>query len=417
MTKSDRPFVELNGVAYRRPAEPVVVVCIDGGDPLYNEAGVADGVLPTIGRYMTDGFSTLANGVVPSFTNPNNLSIVTGASPAVHGISGNFFLDPETGDEVMMNDPRLLTAETLFAAFSRAGARVAVVTAKDKLRRLLGHGMTGGICFSSEQADRCTRDEHGIEDALGLVGWDLPDVYSAELSLFAMEAGIRLLERERFDLMYLSLTDYIQHKHAPGSPEANDFYRRLDDAIGRLEACGAVVGLIADHGMSDKADAEGRPNVIYLQDRLDARFGAGAAKVILPITDPYVVHHGALGGFARIYATGAVTVEALITFTHGLPGVAAVFDKATACKTFELPAEREGDVVVVSEGGTALGGAAADHDLTGLEGHRLRSHGGMVEAWVPFILSRPLNETYSARAAAGGIRSYEIFDYAVNGTV
>ena len=417
MTKSDRPFVELNGIAYRRPVKPVVVVCIDGGDPLYTEAGVADGVLPTIGRYMTDGFSTLANGVVPSFTNPNNLSIVTGAPPAVHGISGNFFLDPETGDEVMMNDPRWLTAETLFAAFSRAGARVAVVTAKDKLRRLLGHGMTGGICFSSEQADRCTRDEHGIEDALGLVGWDLPDVYSAELSLFAMEAGIRLLERERFDLMYLSLTDYIQHKHAPGSPEANDFYRRLDDAIGRLEACGAVIGLIADHGMSDKADADGQPNVIYLQDRLDARFGAGAAKVILPITDPYVVHHGALGGFARIYATDAVTVEALITFTHGLPGVAAVFDKATACKTFELPPEREGDVVVVSEGGTALGGAAADHDLTGLEGHRLRSHGGMVEAWVPFILSRPLNETYRARAAAGGIRSYEIFDYAVNGTV
>ena len=125
MSKSTTAELIVNDVAYRWPGRPVVVVCVDGGDASYYESGLEDGILPNLKRFMSDGFSDIADGVVPSFTNPNNLSIVTGAPPAVHGISGNFFLDPESGEAVMMNKPDYLRAETLFAAFSRAGANVA----------------------------------------------------------------------------------------------------------------------------------------------------------------------------------------------------------------------------------------------------------------------------------------------------
>ena len=415
MSTSATAELIVNDIAYRWPEHPVVVVCVDGGDATYYESGLEDGILPNLKRFMSDGFSDIADGVVPSFTNPNNLSIVTGSPPSVHGISGNFFLDPDTGEEVMMNDPKFLRSETLFALFADAGAGVAVITAKDKLRLQLGHNLRGGICFSSEFAAHCTMAENGIEDVVGLVGMAQPEVYSAELSLFVMEAGIRLLERDRPDIMYLSLTDYIQHKYAPGTPVSNDFYARLDDTFGKLEALGAVVGLVADHGMNDKSRADDSPNVIYLQDLLDREFGAGAARVVLPITDPYVVHHGALGGYARIYCTGA-DPAAVIGFVTAIEGVERVYDKDGACRAFDLPPDREGDIAVISDAATAIGGAEAAHDLSGLEGHRLRSHGGVSERRVPFILSAPLNRTYAARAANGNIRSFEIFDYAINGT-
>ena len=408
-------MIQVNGIDYRRPPRPVVVVCIDGSDPAYHTRGLDDGILPNMARFRDTGFAAIADGVVPSFTNPNNLSIVTGAPPAVHGIAGNFFLDPETGDEVMMNDPALLRAESLLAGFSRAGAGVVVITAKDKLRRLLGHGIEGGICFSSEMAASCMIDEHGIENVLDLVGAPQPDVYSAELSLFVMEAGIKILERDRPEIMYLSLTDYIQHKYAPGTPEADAFYAALDDAAGRLADLGAIVALTADHGMNDKSAADGAPNVVYLQSVLDAAVGPGETRVILPITDPYVVHHGALGGFARVHCTGA-RPEAVMAAARALPGIEAVFDRAGAAETFALPPDIEGDVAVISDAATVIGTSADRHDLAALEGHRLRSHGGIAERRVPFILSAPLTEAYARRAASGGLRNYDIFDFAINGT-
>ena len=108
----------------------------------------------------------------------------------MHGICGNYFFDSDSGEEVMMNDPRYLRVGTILAAFSAAGAKVAVITAKDKLRKLLGHQMQG-ICFSSEKADQVTLAENGIENVLEFVGMPQPDMYSMELSWFVLEAGIR----------------------------------------------------------------------------------------------------------------------------------------------------------------------------------------------------------------------------------
>ncbi len=411
--------VTANGIAYRVPQRPTVVVCIDGGDPSYFEDGLRGGYIPTIARFMRDGFSGIADGTMPSVTCTNNMSIITGAPASVHGISGNFYLDTVTGKAVVMTGPELLRGETIFSKFAQAGARVTAITAKDKLRRQLAKDLDlsgGSVCFSSEKADQCTRAENGIENVTGLVGMPVPHMYSMDLSLFVLEAGIRILERDRPDILYLSLTDYVQHKYAPGEPEAVEFYRRLDTMFARLADLDAVVALTADHGMNDKSKPDGTPNVIWLQDILDAEFGAGDTKVICPITDAFTAHHGALGGFVRVYCRGGrATPEAIMRLAAAIPGVDSVYDRHTVCSTFELPPDREGDVAVVATTNACIGASAADHDLSGLEGHRLRTHGGITEARVPFVLSAPLSEAYAARAKAGPLNSRQIFDYALNG--
>ena len=409
--------IQLNGITYRWPSQPVAVVCIDGGDPAYIEQGIRDGIIPNIARFMREGFSAIADGTVPSFTCPNNMSLITGAPPAVHGISGNYYLN-EHGEAVVMTGPELLRSRTIIAEFADAGARVVSITAKDKLRKQLGKGLNlakGNISFSSEFANRCTLAENGIENVLELVDMPQPDMYSMDLSLFVLEAGIKLLERDRPDLLFLSLTDYIQHKHAPGDPVANEFYRRIDAAFGRLAELGAVVALTADHGMNDKSTPQGRPNVIFLQDILDKKFGSGTTKVICPITDAFVKHHGALGGFVRVWCLdGKVSPQAIIDLVKDLPGVALALDKDEVCRRFELPPDREGDVAVIGDIGTVIGAAEAEHDLSNLADARLRSHGAVTEARVPFILSRPVSADFSRRAAQG-LKSHQIFDYAING--
>ena len=413
-------MVQVNGIQYRWPQYPVVVVCIDGGDPAYIQQGLQEGFIPNIARFMKQGFSVVADGTVPSFTCPNNMSIITGTPASKHGISGNFYLDTRTGEAVVMTGPELLRGDTILARFAEGGARVVAITAKDKLRRQLGKNLDvskGNINFSSEKADQCTLAENGIEDVLEFVGSPLPHMYSADLSLFVLDAGIKILERNRPDLMYLSLTDYIQHKHAPAEDEAKRFYMDLDERFGKLAALGAVVALTADHGMNDKADAEGRPNVIWLQDILDREFGKGDTRVICPITDAFVAHHGALGGFVRVWCRGKATPKKIIDAIRGTDGLESVLDKETACKVHDLPPDREGDVVVISTAHACIGASAAEHDLSGIEGHRLRTHGGVSEAKVPFILSAPLNDEYRLKAGAATLKSYQIFDFAINGAM
>lgn len=418
--RHDTAAVQANGVTYRWPRRPVVVVCIDGGDPAYLRQGLDEGSLPNVARFMQRGFGAVADGTVPSFTCPNNMSIITGTPASKHGISGNFYLDPRTNQAVVMTGPELLRGDTILSRFAHAGAKVVSITAKDKLRRQLSKDLDlsgGSISFSSEKANCCTMAENGIEHALELVGRPLPHMYSADLSLFVLDAGIKILERDRPQLMYLSLTDYIQHKYAPAEAEARQFYGDLDDRFGRLAALDAVVALTADHGMNDKSDAQGRPNVIWLQDFLDARFGKGDTRVICPITDAFVAHHGALGGFVRVWCRGRATPKEIIEAVRMLDGVESVYDKETACRVHDLPADREADVVVIAGADVCIGAARAEHDLSGLAGHRLRTHGGVTEAKVPFVLSHPLNDAYRLKAGSSVLKSYQIFDFAINGVV
>ena len=403
--------VVANGRSYRRPERPVVVICIDGSEPGYIERAIEAGLAPNLDRLMKTGASATALSVIPSFTNPNNLSIITGRPPAVHGIAGNFFYDREAKEEVMMNDARFLRAPTILAEFQKAGFKVAMVTAKDKLRALLGKGLdfTSGtaIAFSSEKADRANLAENGIESVLDFVGLPLPEVYSADLSEFVFAAGVKLLKIFRPDVMYLSTTDYVQHKAAPGSEVANAFYAMFDRYVGELDAAGCTLVMTADHGMNDKHLADGSPDVIYLQEILDAKLGAGATRVILPITDPYVAHHGALGSFATVYVDAAMK-PAVIEIARAIEGVTVAIPAEEACQRFELPADRIGDVVVLSDRHKVLGTSAAKHDLSGLT-EPLRSHGGLTEQTVPMIANRPI-EVPTGRT----LRNFDVFDVALN---
>jgi phosphonoacetate hydrolase len=400
--------VSINGRTYAWPKQPVVVVCIDGSEPDYTELAIKAGAMPWLAKALTQGSHYIAECVVPSFTNPNNLSIVTGVPPAVHGISGNYFYDRDADAEVMMNDPQYLRCGTILAAFSQAGAKLAVVTAKDKLRTLLGHRMEG-ICFSAEKADKATEAENGISNVLGLVGLPLPSVYSADLSEFVFATGVKLMATRRPDILYLSTTDYVQHKHAPGTAEAYSFYAMMDRYLGELDAAGAVIAMTADHGMNGKTDGQGQPKVIYLQDLLDQRLGAGKSRVILPITDPYVVHHGALGSFATIYLAPGANSAGVMASIATIPGMDRVLDRASAAEELELPPDRMGEIVAISDRHTVIGTSVTRHDLSGLDAP-LRSHGGISEQQVPLILNRRV------RGLPGDhrLRNFDAFDLALN---
>jgi phosphonoacetate hydrolase len=400
--------IQVNQRQYRLAAQPVVVVCVDGCEPDYLGQAVATGHMPWMKKALSHGTGLVADCVVPTFTNPNNLSIVTGVPPSVHGICGNYLFDSETQSEVMMNDPKWLRAPTILAALADAGQKVAVVTAKDKLRQLLGHQMKG-ICFSAEKADQATLADHGIDQVLAKVGKPLPSVYSADLSEFVFAAGVWLMQHQRPDVMYLSTTDYIQHKFAPGTAGANAFYAMMDGYLQQLEDMGCVIALTADHGMNAKVGMDGLPQVIYLQDWFDAWLGTAVARVILPITDPYVVHHGALGSFATVYLPASVDLNQAVQRLQAVHGIEAVYTREQAAVHFELPADRIGDLVVVSERFTVLGTALAKHDLSGLD-VPLRSHGGVSEQRVPLVLNRPITGLDPQRRW----RNFDALDLALN---
>ena len=385
--------VVANGRAYPAPKVCAIAICLDGCEPEYLDKAIADGLMPTLKRMRETGTDRYAHSVVPSFTNPNNLSIATGRPPVVHGICGNYLYERETGEEVMMNDVRFLRAPTLFGEFYKAGARVAVVTAKDKLRALLGAGLEfdqdRAKCFSAEKSDTSTAEEHGQAEASKWLGMAQPEVYSAELSEFVFAAGVKLLKEWAPDVMYLTTTDYVQHKYSPDQAEAKAFYEMFDKYLTELDAMGAAIVVTADHGMKPKHHADGSPSVVYVQDLLDEWLGEAAARLILPITDPYVVHHGALGSFATAYLPEDCDHEDIMAKLRATDGITDVLTNAEAVARFELPADRIGDVVLVSGENICIGTSEHRHDLAALN-EPLRSHGGLTEQEVPFICNRVL---------------------------
>ncbi|KAJ3494938.1 hypothetical protein NLG97_g3744 [Lecanicillium saksenae] len=403
---SDAPSVALHGRTYKVPQKPTVIICVDGFDPEYLEAGLVAGILPNMAKLVSDGFHATAECSMPSVTNANNVSIITGAPTSVHGIATNYFLDRETGKETMIVDDSLVRGSTILAEMAERGVRVAAITAKDKLRKILQRGLdrSDAICYSTQFAS---------DDVLAWLGYDArPDQYSAELSLYVLEAGVKLMREGKADLFYLTLSDYVQHKYAPDEPEAQKFLATIDKRIGEFLELGAVVAVTGDHGMSDKSDADGNPVVLYVQDELEKKFGSGCARVICPIADPFVVHHGALGGFVRVYVpeSHAQLVPAMAEHIGTFDKVEVSLLKEEAAVRFEMPLDREGDFIIVATNNAVLGAKEAEHDLSGLKGHRLRSHGGLSEQHIPLMLSIPLKNA----KAKGNWKNYDIFDITLN---
>jgi len=403
--------VTANGRNYAWPRVPAIAICLDGCEPAYLDEAIRAGLMPALERIKQKGTVRFAHSVIPSFTNPNNLSIATGRPPAVHGICGNYLYNPETGEEVMMNDPKFLRAPTVFKQFYDAGAKVAVVTAKDKLRALLGHGLAyndgRAVCFSSEKSDTTTKAANGVDNASSWLGRPVPEVYSAELSEFVFAAGVKLLKEFRPNVMYLTTTDYVQHKYAPGVKEANAFYEMFDKYLAELDALGAAIVVTADHGMKPKHHADGSPNVVYIQDLLDEWLGKDAARVILPITDPYVVHHGALGSFATAYLPKGADREAIMAKLRQVEDIILVLGREEGCARFELPEDRMGDIILISGENKTIGTSEHRHNLAALD-EPLRSHGGLTEQTVPFIVNRVLPDLPNEPI----LRNFDAFYYA-----
>lgn len=373
-----------NGRSYRVPERPVLAVCADGWDPAYVDDALERDLMPRLAAALGEGGTyTLARAQVPTFTNPNNVAIVTGVSAARNGIAGNHYL-ADSGHEIQVSDPAFLRATTIHAAAIAAGVQALCVTAKDKLRRLLA---TGGVpAYSAELAHEQTlADGTPITEVLARPN---PGIYDWELSPYTIDLAVALAEHLGARLVYASLTDFVQHSAAPGEALADTFYRAVDGSLGRALDAGFAVGLVADHGMRCKSNDDGTPNVRYLDEAL-AGAGVSGGRTLCPITDPYVAHHAALGSLAWVHLADLSELDCARGALAALPGVEGVLDRCAAAESLDLPADRIGDLLVLADAGTVLGRSREVHDLGALHG-RLRSHGGLHERSVPMIVCSPL---------------------------
>ncbi|QBJ97090.1 phosphonoacetate hydrolase [Rhodococcus sp. ABRD24] len=400
-----------NGRAYRVPQAPTMVLTVDGGDPEYFRDALERGQMPRLAAMLTDGGQMrLGASEMPSLTNPNNLSIVTGVSPALHGIPGNYCRLPD-GSLQLLNSPEFLRAPSIHSVMHGAGVPCLMVTAKDKLRRLLGHGNVPSVSVEKVHEHSLATD-YGIDDIETLVGRPAPGVYDFGASHYAMEIGLAVFRANpHVRLMYVSLTDRVQHAFGPGTPQSDEYLAELDRLLGEYLDEGFVVGITADHGMSAKHGAEGDPNVIYLADHLD-RAGIVFDEVVLPITDPYVKHHGALGSFAWVYLPESARARA-IDLLSATAGIEEIYGREEAASIFEHPADRIGDLAIVAGAATALGTRSSEHDLTGLHGP-LRSHGGRHEQLIPLIVSHPVTGDLKTRFDANTLRSRDVHELVLN---
>ena len=402
--------MRINRRNYPKQKKTIIGVCMDGTSYPYYEQAKA--VMPNLQRFIKEGSFGMVKSVIPSFTNPNNMAITTGVPPMVNGICGNFYWDTELQKEVMMSDPKYLKVPTILSELSKNGRKVAVVTAKEKLRRMLSHHLEG-ICFSAEFANEATLEGNGIDNVeTDLMGKERPGIYDPYISVYCIEAGAKLLQREHYDVMYLTTTDFVQHKYKPGSPEANDFLSKIDFWLGELDKLGAIIGVTADHGMQAKTNADGSPKVQFIEELLNQQ--NIKARVILPITDPYVVHHGALGGYGTLYLDDKSKLDAAKTYLSSLEGIETILTNEEAVKKFELPADRIGDLVVLSDASTVIGRTPDWHDLDKVK-MGLRSHGGEHCQLVPMIFNKKLNDRYAKKLATGESRNFDLFHFLSNG--
>lgn len=570
-------------------APSIFAVCVDGFDPQYvedtpkesmpfikslidssNAVSSATATAPSDSssgvRGQEPGFF-IGDGAMPSFTNPNNVGIITASPPSKHGISGNYYFDSKLGKDVPMTSASMIRADSLLAAAHLAGFDVIVVTAKDKLLNLLSHQLpaTSGIASASatlpeetlEITDQpavirismesvaasapSTAGEHNAPTSVKLSSQTTPDIrllksllqwpepadtagaakssngskypsiYDPEISHAVIAAGRVVAqhlrsERERKNvrfplwssqfayplathrpvLAYLSTTDYVQHKHAPGSSASNVFCRGLDEQIGKLtsvngtsgtKAAGAKpraatgagsigvvqgasnihIGITADHGMNNKFDSDGAPNIHFVEDAIVNSLRASSThfdgfdinqamdcvtissrqhpadvgqsrnsmvhilvRATLPITDAHIVHHGALGGYCCVHVDvvgeGSHNPEQLVRLKadflmhvaqhlESLYGIARVLSRTQAAYECELPSDRIGDLIVIAESNWVLGKSRCYHQSGGMldaVAVGLRSHGSWYERIVPMIFTGPVTPAWRNYLQGGG---------------
>ena len=337
---------------------PTIVVLIDGLDPEYLKACPA----PNLSAMARQGFRVDGRGMTPSVTNVNNVSLVTGSYPQQHGITSNYLLDKDLGEEFYMESGEFLRAETMFQRASACGLRSLLVTAKDKLCRLLSDGVT--VSISSEEPP------DWVVSAVG----EPPPIYSLEVNRWVLDAGRYAMSREPFDLVYLTTTDYAMHTYGPGRSESARHVTLLDEGLGavREQSPDARMLVTADHGMSDKT------RMLHLPAEL-ARYGI-SARAVPVIKDRYVVHHSNLGGSIYVHLENRTDINAAVDALLHLDGVEDALPGEEAALRFHLMPERVGDIFVLADPATVFGDPS---EVTMPQG--LRSHGSAHETTVPII--------------------------------
>ena len=336
---------------------PIVVICIDGLDPDYLEACET----PNLDEMARKGFLAFGLSMMPSVTNVNNVSLVTGRYPSEHGIASNYLRSSETGGGQYMESADYVRAESLFERAASLGKRSLLVTSKDKLRTLLGRGAT--ISVSSEKAP------DWVTAAVGAP----PEIYSLEVNGWAIRAATFIASREPADVIYVSTTDYAMHTFAPDEPESQRHMTILDGAIGDLVAAmpEAAVLITADHGMSAKT------RMVDVAGELERK--GIAAEAVPIIKDRYTVHHSNLGGCTNVYLRNGEVDEAAKVLRE-TRGVERALPRDEAAELWRLPADRIGDVVVTGEADVVFG----DPGEVALP-ERLRSHASEHERGVPIL--------------------------------
>jgi len=337
-------------------SDPVVVVCLDG----INWDYVKEGNTPFLDSLARNGTMETCLTMVPTVTNVNNASIITCSFPEVHGITTNWFYDPETGLEVYMDSSRFMMCETYLEGAAQRGQRTLLLTAKDKLRRLLAKDCDKS--YSVERPDPRICEEFEPP----------PGIYEPDASPWLLRAADHEIKNHEWDVVYVSTTDFVPHKYSPKDPEARDYVNRIDGALESIYGNGCSLGVVADHGMNAKS-------VNMDPSRLLQEHGI-SSKMVASIKDEHVVHHQNLGGSAYLYASEA---EKALAVLEGAEGVEAVYRRDEAAGEFRLMRERIGDLLLLADEDHTFG----PNERNIYRDIEIRSHGSLHENEVPFMLS------------------------------
>jgi phosphonoacetate hydrolase len=340
------------------PRRRILVVLIDGLGPDYIDC--AD--MPNLKRMAAAGSFRIGKCVIPSVTNVNNASVVTGCFPEEHGIVSNFYYDPRTGESVLMEDSSFLLRPTLFEKAAEAGYKTALVAAKDKICTLLGRG--AGLVISAETPPL---------DLVAAAG-PKPELYSAEETNWVFRAARHLLRSGQAEVLYLSTTDYMMHTYAARDAESLEHLHGLDRMLGEIvdDNTGLEVLLTADHGMNLKTEALD-PACILQAEGI-------SAEAIPIIRDKRVAHHQNLGGACYVYLHRAADRPHAASILRAVPGIEHVHTCEEAARLFRLRADRIGDLFLLGASHTAFGTLRAAREEI-----RIRSHGSLHEQAVPLL--------------------------------
>jgi phosphonoacetate hydrolase len=350
----------------KRPRRALVFL-VDGFDPAY----VQPTRMPRLARLMKAGASTLdGRGVLPSLTNVNHISLLTGTYPERHGLSTNFYFDRGSWREVFMDRVEFVREPLLFERVKAAGWSTALVTAKEKLTRLLARGLDHTVDMKSHP--------DAIRTAVGAP----PEIFSLEINLWVLRVAREVARLLQPDLLYVATTDYPQHKLGPDEPAMQAYLEESDEVLGALldvyDLDDTVVVFTADHGMNAKPRSVSPVRVL-------AEAGIRAHGVPL-IRDGLYAHHRDLGGALYLYFQEAAAVAPARAALVRTPGIEEVVTREEAAGD-HLPADRVGDLICWAARDVALG-IWDDGPATRAESG-LRSHGSKHEQRIPMFLAGP----------------------------